>query len=214
MNKWITIGTLTVMMLVATGCNSSGNTQIASDTNTSTASAEANNQTTHSDTSIAKDHVTASDSKELSDHDYNLMGEYMDKTDKLMQRWDTELFAMQATIDALTNYELGEVETEAKFRQHQQAFHGLNSELKLISAPDMESGYWGSVFNNFHTNFVGAPAAAEDAAQYFVEAFEYQDESKAKRGSESWERAWAYYDQTNDSLDEMTKQMRLLKAQQ
>lgn len=212
-NKWIASGTLAVMLLSATGCNSFSNTQIVSDVNASAGSIESKNRGTSSDTSNTKEQDTTSDSKALSDHDYNLIVEYMDQSDIPMQRWNTELFAMQATIDAITNYELGEVEAEAKFRQHQQAFHDLNSKLKLISAPDMESEYWRSTFNNLYTNLVGVSAAAEDAAQYFVEAFEYKDESKGRRGAQSWERAWEYYDQTNNSLDEVTKQLRLLKDQ-
>lgn len=139
----------------------------------------------------------------ISQQEHENVLEFIDKMMVIIELLDQNLFAVQDIWEALSNRELGENEFIIKFRQSEKKFKNVNDELSKIQPPVLESKILTKQFEDFYNDMLLTNATGQDAISGVLEAINTNDKDKLPQVGESWKRAWAYYDDVDQSMDNL-----------
>lgn len=149
----------------------------------------------------------------ISQQEHENVVEFIDKMMVIIELLDQNLFAVQDIWEALSNRELGENEFIIKFRQSEKKFKNVNDELSKIQPPVLESKILTKQFEDFYNDMLLTNATGQDAISGVLEAINTNDKDKLPQVGESWKRAWAYYDDVDQSMDNLYKSIKKLEIQ-
>lgn len=130
-----------------------------------------------------------------------------------MELLDQNLFAVQDIWEALSNRELGENEFIIKFRQSEKKFKNVNDELSKIQPPVLESKILTKQFEDFYNDMLLTNATGQDAISGVLEAINTNNKDKLSQVGESWKRAWTYYDDVDQNMDNLYKSIKKVEIQ-
>lgn len=149
----------------------------------------------------------------ISQQEHENVLEFIDKMMVIIELLDQNLFAVQDIWKALSNRELGENEFIIKFRQSEKKFKNVNDELSKIQPPVLESKILTKQFEDFYNDMLLTNATGQDAISGVLEAINTNDKDKLPQVGESWKRAWAYYDDVDQSMDNLYESIKKLEIQ-
>lgn len=149
----------------------------------------------------------------ISQQEHENVVEFIDKMMVIIELLDQNLFAVQDIWEALSNRELGENEFIIKFRQSEKKFKNVNDELSKIQPPVLESKILTKQFEDFYNDMLLTNATGQDAISGVLEAINTNDKDKLPQVGESWKRAWAYYDDVDQSMDNLYESIKKLEIQ-
>lgn len=205
MNKKIIWSMPVVLLMLTTACSPLVDRQVEE------TSIQIEEETTVTDRgedrSIDKDRII------ISQQEHENVVEFIDKMMVIIELLDQNLFAVQDIWEALSNRELGENEFIIKFRQSEKKFKNVNDELSKIQPPVLESKILTKQFEDFYNDMLLTNATGQDAISGVLEAINTNDKDKLPQVGESWKRAWAYYDDVDQSMDNLYESIKKVEIQ-
>lgn len=206
MNKKIIWSMPVVLLMLTTACSPLVDTQVEEES-----SIQIEEETTVTDRgedrSIDKDRII------ISQQEHENVVEFTDKMTVITELLDQNLFAVQDIWEALSNRELGENEFIIKFRQSEKKFKNVNDELSKIQPPVLESEILTKQFEDFYNDMLLTNATGQDAISGILEAWDMNNKDKLPQAEESWKRAWAYYDDVDQSMDDLYESIKKVEIQ-
>lgn len=147
----------------------------------------------------------------ISQQEHENILEFTDKALVIIELLDHNLFEVQDIWEALSDRKMGENEFIIKIRQSEKKFKTVDDKLSKLQPPVLESEILTKQFEDFYNDMLLTNATGQDSISGILEAINTNDKDKLPQVSESWKRAWAYYDDVDKSMDNLYKSVKKLE---